>query len=68
MNSEDYCSYELSVKLKEKGFDWEVYRIYSQGLGECDWYEAVLDNYNFDIGYISAPTLSQAQKMAERQS
>lgn len=67
MYTEDYCSYELSKKLKEAGFDLDTHRYYGtagakDGLAWCE-YSRVAMNYNMGRDDIySAPTLYQAQK------
>lgn len=68
METNDYCSYEFSKKLKEAGFDepcdhyW--YKAYSNS-GEVKMRQASADDYNNDgwnVPHCSAPTLWQAQK------
>lgn len=66
MNTEDYVSYELAVKLKEKGFNCECnhyYKDYDNG----DIFCSTVDNTYcpvscFDDTEYPAPTLNQAQK------
>lgn len=76
MNHEDYCSFKLSKKLKEKGFDWQCSNFYGYNSNSepmfCDGVNAagmklfINDNYNNEIfkdaAVCSAPTLSHAQK------
>lgn len=68
METNDYCSYEFSKKLKEAGFDepcdhyW--YKAYSNS-GEMKMRQASADDYNNDdwnVPHCSAPTLWHAQK------
>lgn len=62
---EDFVTFEQAKKLKELGFDWEcfAYYLYDDNLE----IGRQLQKYNsewhlINLGYISAPTLSQAQK------
>lgn len=74
MTHEDYCSYELSKKLKAAGFDWECSHYYTKGnsdddkpwiIGdsiEVDWNENGIKATPFIIPLCSAPTLAVAAK------
>ena len=64
---EEYVSYECAVKLKELGFDWDVNKVYHRPstLAEWElfpWHSEYNDWNNEGKFYISAPTLSLAQK------
>ena len=64
---EEYVTYEQAVKLKELGFDWEVNKVYHRPstLAEWElfpWHSGYNDWNNEGKFYISAPTLSLAQK------
>lgn len=57
MNHENYCSYELSKKLKEKGFDWDVlfyYNSYHDVTGSRLQVHYHVDEaaYNFNAEYM----------------
>ena len=56
---EDYCSYEVSKLLKEKGFDEKTLSYYEDNvLCHGDWFE-----WNRSpLGHIAAPTLQLAMK------
>lgn len=62
MNHEDYCSYELSKKLKEKGFDYPLSTFYDDDYGDGAPLVGLEDNYNKYNDACAAPTLGQAQK------
>lgn len=59
MVTEDYCSYEVSKLLKEKGFDEKALSYYEDDvLCHGDWFE-----WNRSpLGHIAAPTLQLAMK------
>ena len=67
---EDYCSFEQCVRLKELGFDWECNHVYKKDFfNQWIFFHCLQDAYgNHNQGgesepiFISAPTLSQAQK------
>ena len=54
--NEDFVTYELAVKLKEKEFDWRIGYAYDND-GE---YMYTVTEY--DVDYIPAPTISQVLK------
>lgn len=64
--TEDFVTLEQAEKLKELDFNWETYACYNHGKFEDPFDrfgEATIDNHNrYGSNYISAPTLSQAQK------
>jgi len=69
METTDYCSYELSKKLKECGFNEPCQYYYMKGLSkDYAWHNSSKDamiNYNETIyayAECSMPTLWQAQK------
>lgn len=68
MKSEDYCSYELSKKLFDAGFDWPCDCFYYKESSEDDEIRFCRDgreDYNHDdwnVHHFSAPTLSLVQK------
>ena len=61
---EDFVTYEIAVKLKEKGFDDECHAYYYEPLKHCLNFSRVfktnslIENYNC----ITAPTVSQVLK------
>ena len=57
MTTEDYCSYELSQLLKEKGFDGVCEYAYSN---KGNYFE--VDRSNFDEVYCLRPTHQMAMK------
>lgn len=64
MTREDYCSFELSKLLKEKGFDWDCHQYYFE-----DWekrHSTITSmrpyNFNEDDKCISIPTHQMAMK------
>ena len=61
MITEDYCSYELSKLLKEKGFDGLVYTYYPRGVKDKYNISMLADNHN-KHGEISRPTHQMAMK------
>ena len=69
-NMEDYVTYEQAIKLKEIGFDWECNYIYKKDFfNQWIFFHCLRDAYrNHNQGgesepiFVSAPTLSQAQK------
>lgn len=58
---EDYCSYELSKLLKEKGFDGLVYTYYPRGVKDKYNISMLADNHN-KHSETSRPTLQMAMK------
>ena len=62
MNTEDFCTYEQALVLKELGFDLKTEYYYSKLTGIN--FSNVPDNFNNTSvnGVCSAPTLAQAQK------
>lgn len=62
MNHDDYSSYELSKKLKEKGFDYSLSTFYDDDYGDGTPLVGLEDNYNKYNDACTAPTLSLAQK------
>jgi hypothetical protein len=58
---EDYCSFELSKLLKEKGFDGLVYTYYPKGVKDKYNISALADDHN-KHGETSRPTLQMAMK------
>lgn len=61
MNREDYCSYELSKKLSEKGFDLDVEYYYDELL-DNSLEDSYPRNHNKLDHRVSAPYLWEAQK------
>lgn len=66
MTHEDYCSFEVSKLLKEKGFDWEV-RAYYQYDSESKEWDFELDDREDSPSlwgdyYVSAPTHQMARR------
>ena len=59
--NEDFVSFELAKKLKEKGFDWRVDYAYDND-GECKY---IITEY--DVDYIPAPTISQVLKWLRKE-
>jgi hypothetical protein len=60
----ELCDFELSVMLKEIGFDWNVNTYYFQvndkKCGQNTWNHK--ENFNFNKNKISAPTLELAKQ------
>ena len=61
MITEDYCSYELSKLLKEKGFDGLCYTYYPRGVKDKYNISMLADNHN-KHSETSRPTLQMAMK------
>lgn len=61
MAQEDYCSYELSKLLKEKGFDGLVFTYYPRGIKDKYNISMLADNHN-KHDETSRPTLQMAMK------
>ncbi len=78
MNKEDFCSYELSLKLKEAGFNWECYEFWDTHFSDdgtpikirktqSEPKVCVMSECNSILDYIgsdliTAPTLAKAAK------
>lgn len=74
MEQEDYCSYELALKLKECGFDepcrccyiadknTESNAEFTEYASEVRWNSAKTGGSKYPYVHISAPTLTIAQK------
>lgn len=64
MNYEDYCSYELSIRLKEKGFDWKCFHYWrTNGFNPIFMQSETPISIDNRKGYqYPSPTISQAQK------
>ena len=58
---EDYCSYEISKLLKEKGFDGLCYTYYPRGVKDKYNISMLADNHN-KHSETSRPTLQMAMK------
>lgn len=61
MITEDYCSFELSKLLKEKGFDGLCYTYYPRGVKDKYNISMLADNHN-KHSETSRPTLQMAMK------
>lgn len=61
--NEDFVSYDLAVKLKEKGFDWKVCGMYTQCV-KLIQFDLLFKpkNWNELTGHYAAPTISQVLK------
>lgn len=62
MNHEDFCSLELSKKLKEKGYNWFCQSYYDTRNPSEIQFQTKAQNLNCKSFHISASTLYQAQK------
>lgn len=58
--NEDFITYELAVKLKEKGFKEKCYKHYYPG--SKDWFISSSPECGNYSSYLDAPTISQVLK------
>lgn len=65
MITEDYCSYEVSKLLKEKGFDWKCLAHWFIGIDRNFSISVTPQNWNevkTDLDWLSCPTHQMAMK------
>lgn len=73
METNDYVSYELALKLKECGFDWKTDHLYRKDADNGDQNMLIhsgFDNYNEHWSasdWCSAPSLYAAQKWLRKE-